>query len=337
VLVGDPVDGSTIYAGGQDGLFKSVNSGTTWNKQAAFEVTLPPPGDIPLPVTFQFFPPAAPARMRSLLVDFTNPNTLYVVTGRVDGCIWTDNVMFKSTDGGATWNDSINPRINSGCLADGLMGMDPIDPNTLYLRWGDYEGYYLLKSTDGGAHWDSTGLGLALGFGLENVLAIDPTSHETLYAGTDRGVFRSTDGGAKWNLIGLAKANVNLLAIDPLHLNVLYAGTTGAWETLGFRGLFKSIDSGANWAPINDGLADVLDTHARVNALILDPNHTDTLYLGTSGYGVFKSSDRGTTWAPFNDGLTHLDVRLLTLTRGVSATVYAGTPAGVFKIVEDGK
>lgn len=49
-----------------------------------------------------------------------------------------------------------------------------------------------------------------------------------------------------------------------------------------------------------------------------------------------RSLDGGATWAPFNDGLTYLDVRTLAITRGPSPTVYAGTPGGVFKVVEDG-
>jgi hypothetical protein len=73
--------------------------------------------------------------------------------------------------------------------------------------------------------------------------------------------------------------------------------------------LFKSTDSGANWSPINTGLGDLLDASANVNALILDPDHPNILYLAASGYGMFKSSDGGATWAAFNDGLTFLDVR----------------------------
>ena len=133
-----------------------------------------------------------------------------------------------------------------------------------------------------------------------------------------------------------AKANVNPPAIDPVQPKVLYAGTSGPEEGLGFRGPFKSTDSGANWSPINNGLANILDTRAPVNAPILDPNHTDTLYLGTSGYGVFKSSDAGAIWDPFNEGTTHLDVRVPTLIPGASATVYADMPGGVFKMVDDG-
>jgi photosystem II stability/assembly factor-like uncharacterized protein len=333
VLVGDPVDPATIYTGGGDGLFKSTDSGGSWNKLADFQVMCctPSPGIPP-----GLSPPSTPAGVRSLLVDFTNPNILYAGTYRPNGCVYTDTLLFKSTNGGAGWSDSITPK-ESGCILDGLMVMDPTDPNTLYVgEGGDFGDYYaFLKSTDGGASWNITGLGTPA-----NVLVIDPTSPTTLYAGTYSGVLQSTDGGAKWNITGLTKTNVNVLAIDPLQPNILYAGTTGAdpynlgsMDSLGFGGLFKSTDSGASWLPINDGLGDLLDTRANVNALIRDPSNADVLYAATSGYGVFKSSDGGATWAPSNDGLTHLDVPVLAIVWGA---VYAGTPGGVFKIVADG-
>jgi photosystem II stability/assembly factor-like uncharacterized protein len=340
VLVADPVDPAIIYAGGDDGLFESIDSGTSWNQRAVFQVTCCapppglPPGLPPPPSAIPPFPPVAPAGVGSLLIDFANPNVLYVGAHRIDGCFFADINLFKSTDGGATWSDSISPK-QSGCLADALMAMDPTDPNALYLRYGDFlDGYGLLKSTDGGATWISGGLGAdAL-----NALVIDPTNPAILYAGTDTGVFRTTDGGASWSLVGLAQENVNLVAIDPFQPNVLYAGTSGIYpQPPGSRGLFKSTDSGANWSPVDDGLKDLLDTRAQVNALIVDPDHTEVLYLATSGYGVFKSADGGATWEVFNDGLTHLDVRALGMVRGDFPTVYAGTPGGVFKIVEDGQ
>jgi photosystem II stability/assembly factor-like uncharacterized protein len=340
VLVGDPMDPATIYAGGDEGLFKSVDGGAIWNQRAAFKVTCctPPPGlppDLPPPVV-PFFPPVAPASVHALFIDSTNPNILYVGTARTNGCYFADILLFKSTDGGATWSDSISPNRDQGggCFVSGLIGVDPTDPNTLYLRVGDfYDGYGLRKTIDGGANWTPVGLGSDAEF----VVAIDPTLPATLYAGTDRGVFRSTDGGATWNLVGLTQTNVNLLAIDPLRPNVLYAGTSGVYpDPPGSRGLFKSTDRGASWSPINVGLEDVLNTHASISALILDPDRTDTLYASTSGYGVFKSPDGGATWVPFNDGLTHFDVRVLAITAGPSRTVYAGTPGGVFKIVENG-
>ena len=150
------------------------------------------------------------ADVRSLLVDFKNPNILYVETLRVNGCAIDDKTVFKSWDGGATWDNSISPA-DSGCILGGysayttLMAMDPVDPNTLYLgETEDEDGFYaLLKSTDGGADWTSiwnASNGLQSGL---NALAIDPVTPTTLYAGLYTGVFKSTDGGASWNVTAL--------------------------------------------------------------------------------------------------------------------------------------
>jgi photosystem II stability/assembly factor-like uncharacterized protein len=338
VLVGDPVDPATIYVGGNDGLFKSVDNGGSWRQLATFQVTSSTPP----------FAGVSPGGVRSLLIDFMNPAVLYVSLARSVGSFWTatDVYLAKSTDGGATWNYFTYLTINGNLFVPGyfreLLAMDPTDPSTLYLQNGeDYDGYGLEKTNDGGANWDDTGLS---GLNGLNALVIDPTTPATLYAATNStspegsecalmncsvigGVQQSTDGGATWNFVGLANQDVSLLAIDPLQPNVLYAVVTS-----NPRGLFKSTDSGASWSPINNGLGDLI-----VNAFIVDPDHTNVLYLATSGYGVFKSSDGGATWVPFNDGLTFLDVRSLAIGRGASPAVYAGTPGGVFKIVDSRK
>jgi photosystem II stability/assembly factor-like uncharacterized protein len=333
VLVGDPLNPATIYAGGNDGLFKSEDSGECWSHLGTFQVTSS---------TTQF-PAVSPGGVRSLLIDFTNPAVLYVSLARSVGNFWTstDINLVKSTDGGATWNYSIGADVTPTTgNAVGLLAVDPRNPSTLYLKYGnDYEGYVLRKTNDGGANWSYTGLGALNGL---NALVIDPTTPASLYAATAStsplgdsvigGVQQSTDGGANWNVVGLANQDVGLLAIDPLHPYVLYAVVTGPNSL----SLFKSTDSGASWSPINSGLDDVVNTRTTVNALIVDPDHPKVLYLGTSGYGVFKSSDGGATWAAFNDGLTFPDVRALAIVRGTT-TVYASTPGGVFKIREEGQ
>jgi photosystem II stability/assembly factor-like uncharacterized protein len=278
----------------------------------------------------------------SLLIDFANPNILYAATsGNV--CELLGSNLHKSTDGGATWSDN-SPVDRTDCGDGPLMAMDPSDPNTLYLQFGDdYDGYSLRKSTDGGATWGFTGLE---GLNGLSALGIDPTTPATLYAATDStsaegssvvgGLQKSTDGGATWNVVGLANQDLSLLVIDPIQPNVIYTGVSDYAAGCCFRGLFKSDDSGASWSPINNGLGELLGASVNVNALVLDPDHPDILYLGTSGYGVFESSDGGATWAAFNDGLTFLDVRSLAIVRGASPTLYAGTPGGIFKIVDPG-
>jgi len=339
------VDAATVYAGAGDSLFQSVDSGASWSKLFAFQ----------LPSSF-FVPDPAPGYPHSLLIDFVNPNILYAGTFRGGGCTTDDKLLFKSTDGGLSWSDSISPD-KSGCAGAGdiflgidsgpdLKAIDPTDPNTLYVtasgeKWSVP---WLLRSKEGGASWTTLGpnqspdnltvRGWDTGV---KALAIDPANPATLYAGLWDGLSKSTDDGASWNRIGLSGAIVNLLAIDPAHTGVLYAvgaeGSDGVPQ--GFRGLFKSTDSGASWTPIGNGLASLLDTGSNMTALVFDPADSNILYAGTAGGGVFKSSDGGANWSGFNDGLANLDVRVLAVAPGSRHTLYAGTAGGLFRIIDD--
>ena len=83
------------------------------------------------------------------------------------------------------------------------------------------------KSFDGASHWSGIGSGLTAN--SVNSFAIDPGNSNTVYAGTDTGVFRSTNAGANWSLTGSASpANVplftNVVLIDPSNPSIIYAG-----------------------------------------------------------------------------------------------------------------
>jgi ligand-binding sensor domain-containing protein len=124
--------------------------------------------------------------------------------------------------------------------------------------------------------------------GSVHALVIKPQAPDTLYAGTDNGVFKSTNGGTNWTAInsGLTDTGVSALAIDPQTPDTLYAGTSNG-------GVFKSTNGGMNWTAINTGL-----TNTHVNALAIDPQTPDILYAGTNGDGVFKSTNGGTRVQP---------------------------------------
>ena len=336
----DPVNAGRVYGGGADGVFRSDDAGGSWMNLAAFHFTA-------------FFP--ATGAVRSLLVNFKNPDILYAETTRVGGCAFDDNTVFKSTDRGATWSDSVSPP-GSGCDLGGydaysiLMAMDPVNPDTLYLgETEDEDGIYaLLKSTDGGASWssiwdDTNGLESGL-----NTLAIDPFTPTTLYAGVGdsgnygesgsaaSGVFKSTDGGASWNVTTLKDTAVTVLTIDPTKASTLYAVSQGIYsEPTGFRGLFKSTDGGASWVTIGAGLDNLAGVGATITAIVINPNNSRAVYAATSGDGIYRSVDGGGSWTRFSDGLTNLNVRALAIVPGAQATLYAATPGGVFRAVDD--
>ncbi len=339
-LAFDPVNTTTVYSGGAGGVFRSDDGAGSWINLVAFHFT-------------SYF--AATGAARSLLVNFKNPEILYAETIRVNGCAYNDNTVFKSTDRGATWSDAVSPP-GSGCDLGGydaysiLMAMDPVDPETLYLgETEDEDGIYaLVKSTDGGASWssvwdDTNGLESGL-----NTLAIDPFTPTTLYAGVGdsgnygesglaaSGVFKSTDGGASWNITTLKGAAVTVLTIDPTKPSTLYAVTQGIYsEPIGFRGLFKSTDGGASWVAIGGGLDRLSGVGATITSVVIAPSDSNIVYAATSGDGIYRSVDGGGNWVRFNDGLTNLNVRALAIAPGPQATLYAATPGGVFKAVDD--
>jgi photosystem II stability/assembly factor-like uncharacterized protein len=208
--------------------------------------------------------------------------------------------------------------------------------------------------------------------GAVTTLVIDPSSTQTLYAGTESsGVFKSADGGANWVAAGLPNTFVRALAIDPSSPQTLYAGTYGDgvfkstdgganWvktslpnftyvHTLvidpsstqilyaGTRsnGMFKSTDGGANW--VKSGLPPINNDFVSFNALAIDPSSPQTLYAGIEGYGVFKSTDGGGNWTAANTGLDSKFVSALAIDPSSPQTLYAGAAGyGVFKSTDGG-
>ena len=177
-----PLPPLTIYAGTNNGLFKSADGGEHW-----FSL------ELSVPVT-------------ALAIDPQNPGILYVGT---DG-----NGIYKSVDGGQTWAAMNTGLTNNKVYA---LAIDPQTPATLYA--GTYMGpddpeSGVYKSTDGGENWGKTGETLTRIYSL----VIDPGNTSTLYAGAESGLAKSTDGGTHWfntSLFFDSDTIVWDLAIDP--------------------------------------------------------------------------------------------------------------------------
>ncbi len=241
-------------------------------------------------------------RRGKLSVDPVNTSTLYVNA--------LGNRVYKSTDGGVTWNLSSNglPGYESALSrSKQSVVIDPVNPATLYLAvdTANFRGA-VYKGTDGGATWRESSAGLVCSD--ITILVIDPRNPATLHAGTQRdvkfgrgggGVFKTTDGGANWTQvsIGLAddpnggKASVISLAIDPTNSSTLYAGISES-------GLYKSTDGGASWNRISDFRFGYFN-----QPLIVDPSNPSVLYAGSYYGHVFKSVDGGASWNAVNNGM----------------------------------
>jgi photosystem II stability/assembly factor-like uncharacterized protein len=343
----DPKNPRTVYATTFSGVFKSTDGGASWRASNS---------GIP-----QFRASNVLACCSSgVVVDPQNSNTLYV-----PGSDYSNPVIFKSTNGGASWNalNSLLPRSGYTALI--------IDPqSTLYAvsRSGPF------KSTDGGASWRAANSGLraipvssvainphitafiyagnylsldagkgwfALNYanwsGPVDALAIDPQTPSNVYAGSGgiecggfpaAGVFKSPDGGISWMDTRAGITCVSAIVIDPQSPSTIYAGSRYN------AGVYKSTDAGTSWIAVSSGLPRG-PGGVSVSALAIDPRNTSTVYAGTGG-GLFKSTDGGASWSAVNSGLTSLSVGSLAIDPQDTGTVYAGTYGGLFKSPDGG-
>jgi photosystem II stability/assembly factor-like uncharacterized protein len=284
-LAVDPVAPDTVYAAmnGSTGLFKSLDAGRSWRMLITGRTSV---------------------TVNAVAADPLAHGTVYA------GGLFTG--IDKTADGGGTWTTLTQGLPISG-FAQGL-AVDPSAEGVVYAGLQE-KGVY--KTTDG-AHWTASNNGLSAK--NVNTLAIDPSDHLVLYAGSHSydtgkaGVFKSTDGGATWTKrsVGLVNKVVQALAIDPSDTQVVYAGTAG--------GVFSSTDGAASWARILAG--------EDVRGVVVDPSDPATVYAGTYGDGVFVTRDGGATWSSVNEGLTEHFLYALAIDPVTGGTVHAGTVGG---------
>ena len=121
------------------------------------------------------------------------------------------------------------------------------------------------------------------------LLSQDWDDPNTLWAGTEEGVYLSTDGGDSWKQsVGLVPARVYSLTQSSADPKVLWAG--------GCRDVYLSTDGGINWAKAT-GLG-----NASVTSLTQSSADPKVLWVGTSR-GAYFSTDDGRVWGPRMQGL----------------------------------
>jgi photosystem II stability/assembly factor-like uncharacterized protein len=221
------------------------------------------------------------------------------------GSFWGPNEergVFRSTDGGATWEKVLYLDDKHG-VSD--MDMDPTNPNILFAGlwhfdrkpWthttGSEEGG-VWKSVDGGDTWERLEEGLPEGVVGRIGVKIAPSNPEVVYviAESDEGtLFRSADRGKTFKKVS---DNVQIVSrglyytdmrVDPADENRVYAVSSR---------LFLSVDGGKNFNRISQS------THVDFHSLWIDPENPDRVWQGQDG-GVAVSYDRGKTWEPIRN------------------------------------
>jgi photosystem II stability/assembly factor-like uncharacterized protein len=144
-------------------------------------------------------------------IDPKNPDIVFVAAIGNLYAATPDRGVYRTTDGGKTWQKTLFKDNNSGAVD---VVIDPANPRNVYASlwatrrapWYTYgpsnaPGGGIYKSTDGGATWTQLTAGLPTeGFGRSG-LAIAPSRTQRIYAIIDAkegGLYRSDDAGATW-------------------------------------------------------------------------------------------------------------------------------------------
>jgi hypothetical protein len=191
------------------------------------------------------------------------------------------------------------PPPNPADLARKSIGRAVIDPNskfTAYVTFTSFgvpSGQHIFKTTNLN---DPLPTWTVAGNGIPDVpvsaLVVDPQDSNSLYAGTDIGVFHSSDGGANWSPLGTRLPRVAVFDMEISNVQrILRIATHG-------RGLFE-IEIPGQKLPIirSDGVTIVAEGCAPNNGAI-DPNEDVTLSLGISNIGAGPTTNLVATLLP---------------------------------------
>ncbi|MEP6764532.1 MAG: glycoside hydrolase [Gemmatimonadaceae bacterium] len=265
-----------------DGIYKSTDAGKTWT-----HLGLRDGQQIP-----------------QIVVDPKNANRLFVaVMGHPYGPN-AERGLFRSTDGGATFEKVLYKDENTGAID---VVMDPVNSDILYCalweaRQGPWEngqfsgpGSGLFKSTDGGATWRKLTEGLpnfeqdGLGrIGITIAPSMPSRMFVTVNSTRGDGLFRSDDAGEHWTRattdtrVATRESDFAEVKVDPKNPDIVYTASVVTW---------KSVDGGKTFnafrgAPGGD------DYHR----IWINPNNSRIMIIA-SDQGAIVTVNGGDTWS----------------------------------------
>jgi len=203
-----------------------------------------------------------------------------------DGGVW------KSDDGGKTWNQkvamaSVKGEVNISKVGVANMVFDPQDNNTIYLST-EKDG--IVYTYNGGESWRQFTY-----FAKNRVraVAVDYESKCELFAVAINKVFKSVDCGRSWQSTYYHQNDevvITDIITDHHNTGIVYIATSDGE-------VFKSRNSGETWVAVyrNDKAAFV--------DLVADPHNSLVVYVASVSNGIFKTTDGGVNWASLGAGL----------------------------------
>ena len=265
------------------GVFKTLDGGKTWTAMGLEKTR----------------------HIHKILIDPTDPNTVYV--GAI-GAPWgahEERGVYKTTDGGKNWRRILFSNNTSG-VAD--MVMDPKNPNKIIAALWDHKrdpwffksggaGSGLYMTYDGGENWKklSEKEGLPKGELGRIGLAIAASKTDVIYAlieSKKNALYKSTDGGSQWKMvndkedIGNRPFYYSDIFVDPQNENRVYSV---------FTYVNVSEDGGKSFTELMPAYGVDNGVHPDHHAWWIHPKNGQFMMDGNDG-GMNITRDGGASW-----------------------------------------
>lgn len=239
---------NTIYVGNDKGIYKSDDLGKNW----LYLTNSPQPN----------------------IKGITSDSNGYVFAYSWHSDTVKNSAMYRSTDGGNTWEN-----INKGIFNNDFQALISDNKGNIYagfIAGGIY------RSTNDGDIWETKN------FGLNNtpIVTLELDSKGDLYAGTNNGLYISTDLGKSWMPPIFIDTLIQVIKIDAEN-NIHLVATD--WNDSTY--IFNSQYSDRNWNHVS-----FYDRYGVTYISSLIETNKDTLYAGTVYGDILRSIDNGQTW-----------------------------------------
>ncbi len=277
-----------VYAGTQDGPYRSADHGDHWEK-----VNVPDHG---LPVWSLLF----------------HPRNSHVIYAGYESC-----EIYRSDDDGESWAQlpvSVRfPEVTTGRganLAKRLLMLSASTANENEL-YGAVEVGGIIRSLDGGEHWENLSHGQYLNDDYVDMHGVLVSSFRpgTVFTIGRAGIFSSLDGGDHWQHVPVEPLNakgqtycrsIREVPGDPKTIWV--AGGGNFKSDVG--ALFRSSDGGVSWDRADLGF----EPNSTMFALAFNQRQPGMMYCASSDGDVWASQDSGQNWSshPLPEGATQV-------------------------------
>lgn len=304
----DPVDPDVIWVGSPSGgLWKTTTHGNNWTSATQY---LPSLG------------------VSAILIDHSDPSVMYIGTGDRDAGDANGIGVYRSIDGGSTW-EPWNTGITNHTV--GRLLMHP--SNNLIIFAATNGGLY--RTTNGGATWTRVENG-----DFKDVV-FKPNDPNIVYAAGNGNFFRSNNGGLTFTEItnGMPGGSRAAIAVTPDNPGYVYVILTNGDS---FKGLYRSTDSGQSFE-VKSTTPNIMSWGCTGGDggqawydldIACDPNNSDIIFAG--GVNCFKSITGGSTWnisshwwGDCGVPAVHADLHVLEY-NPLNNRLYAGNDGGIY-------